>query len=155
MEDYQKTSPPDLFYEAIHLSSTAGASSSSSSLTTTAAPFSDPTDEVVSLTTALQVKLKDVIVKKVPDAVRLAAGVGSTSAVVLEFNGADKFEGEFSYLFLLKGPRDAQQRDVLMARGFVPLLETLRHSLAPFEVRHSWVPGSNLNKLSLVWPVSV
>lgn len=151
MEDFQKTSPADLFYEAVHLSSTA------SHTTTTTLPVeasSDATDDVIATASALQIKLKEVITKKIPDAVRMAAGSGSTTAVVLEFNGGDKFEGEFSYLFLLKGPRDREQRDALVSRGFVPLLPILQHELTPFDVRHSWTPGTNSNRLTLVWPAT-
>lgn len=137
-----------LFYEALQLSSTAPYVPQSLD-----API-ESIDDVVRKAAECQMALKDELLLKVPDAVRIAAGRGMTSNDILEFSGSDRYKGkgEFSYLFLLKGPRDREQRDALFAAGFVPLIEILRFEMAPFEVRHSWTPGTNANKVTLVWP---
>ena len=136
-----------LFYEALQLTSTAPY------VPEITAPVESIAD-VVRKAAECQMALKDELLAKVPDAVRIAAGRGMTSNDILEFSGSDRYKtkGEFSYLFLLKGPRDREQRDALFAAGFVPLIEILRFEMAPFEVRHSWTPGTNANKVTLVWP---
>jgi hypothetical protein len=139
-----------LFYEALHLSSTAVPPSGVPG--TAHGPAVDTTHDVVRKAGEAQAALKSELLQKVPDAVRIAAGKGMTSTEILEFGGSDKFQNEFSFLFLLKGPRDREQRDALFAAGFVPLLDVLKFEMSPFEVRHTWVPGTNANKLTLVWP---
>jgi hypothetical protein len=42
---------------------------------------------------------------------------------------------------------------MLLTNGYVPLLDTLRRELAPFEVRHVWTAGSNENKVVLSWKI--
>jgi hypothetical protein len=137
-----------LFYEALQLASTAPFVPGG------VAEHVESVEDVVRKATECQVALKSELLAKVPDAVRIAAGKGMTSNDILEFGGGDRYKGkgEFSYLFLLKGPRDREQRDALFAAGFVPLIEVLRFEMAPFEVRHSWTPGTNVNKVTLVWP---
>jgi hypothetical protein len=139
------TSFDSLFYEALQLSSTAPC--------VPQGPV-ESIDDVVRKAAECQMALKAELLLKVPDAVRIAAGKGMTSSDILEFSGSDRYKGEFSYLFLLKGPRDREQRDALFAAGFVPLIEVLRFDMAPFEVRHSWTPGTNANKVTLVWPAA-
>lgn len=138
----------ELFNEAIHLSSTA----------TEQEVDSSPRDNrAIEKICKAQEKLKAHIQDKVPDAIRIAAAKGHTMTDIITFHGNDKFiiEGEgdeFPILFLLKGPANPEQRQMLLAEGFVPLLETLRREMAPFEVRHNWTVGTNQNRLSLVWP---
>ena len=63
---------------------------------------------------------------------------------VLVFDGNDTYDGEFFYLFLLKGPRQADP-------GIRPLLATLRRALAPFRVVHEWKTGTVQNRVYVTW----
>lgn len=142
----------ELFNEAVHLAST------------TPEPLpgafgilgSEQDTRAIEKIWKAQEKLKARIMDKVPDAIRMAAAQGHTSTEIISFHGNDKFieEGydEFPLLFLLKGPATQEQRQALLADGFVPLLDVLKRDLVPFEVRHNWTVGTNQNRLSLVWP---
>lgn len=106
-----------------------------------------------------QASLKALILDKVQDSVRVAAARGQTFAEVLEFHGNEQYtlDGDggrtesFPYLFLLKGPTLREQRERLVAEGFKPLLEELRQEVKPFELTHSWVSGTQQNKLVVSW----
>jgi len=110
------------------------------------------TRDIVVETTALQAQLRTRIMGKFSETVLAAAGLGRCYVDVLAFGGTEKYEDDYSFLFLIKGARDDAQRNEMGAAGFVPLLETLRHELAPFEVRHTWAAGSNKNKITVLWP---
>lgn len=90
------------------------------------------------------------------DRVREAAGQGRTEAELLEFNGNDTFDGEFCYLYLLKGPRGQKDRQGPgraqdPSPRVWPLLRTLRTALAPFVVRHLWKTGTVQNSVAVSW----
>jgi hypothetical protein len=111
-----------------------------------------PTAAVCSKISPVQVRLKQSLLKRIPALVREAASQGRTSVDLLAFRGNDKFEDhEFSYLFLLKGPRDHEQHRDLRKYGYVPLLNTLVNDVMPFGLVFRWIPGANLNKLILEW----
>lgn len=80
----------------------------------------------------------------VPEAVRACAARGERHAVVLQFQGPDTFDGEFCYLYLLKGPRGGDPE-------ITPLLVTLRDALKPFRVTHEWRDGTVANTLTVAW----
>lgn len=138
----------DLFNEAVHLASTAPPSAA----TTFGVP--QPCDAISAIWKAQELLKKDFL-DRISDAIRLAAAKGLTTADVFEFHGNQKFQTgdseEFPLLFLLKGPTDHEQRHKLSHDGFMPLLEALRREVAPFELRHSWMPGTNTNKITLSW----
>lgn len=141
-----------LFFEASHLTRSTPIQSIPSQLQQDAAPAEeDSIPTIVHQASQQQEKLKTELLLKIPDCVRLAASKGLLSTNILTFHGNDKFQQEFSYLFLLKGPRNREQRDLLSAAGFVPLLDTLRSECNPFEVRHTWMPGTNENHVTLFW----
>lgn len=100
---------------------------------------------------AAQDKLQAKIEASLPGAVREAASKGDTRAVVLQFSGADLFEEEFCYLFLLRGGRRHEDTRLLRAAGFGPLLYRLRTAFAPFRVHHLWISSTNQNELSVSW----
>lgn len=142
-----------LFFEASHLSKSSTETPPTDDFATfPSSDFASVPDPlaVIAKASVVQKKLKDDILLKVPDCVRLAASKGKLSTDVLTFGGNDQYD-DFSYLFLLKGPRNKDQRDLLFGNGYVPLLETLRRELVPFEVRHVWVGGTNENRLVLTW----
>lgn len=76
--------------------------------------------------------------------VRAAAAEGLHEVDLLSFEGADTFDGEFCFLYLLKGPRQAEE-------GVEPLLPNLRRALAPFRLRHVWRQGTVQNRLVVSW----
>lgn len=116
-------------------------------------PDVDPTAVLCEKAKASQEKLRSELLVKVPMAVRAAAIQGKSSVDILSFTGSEKFEDDFSYLFLLKGPRDREQKYDLYRHGFVPLYDTLMNDVVPFPLTMKWVPGCNLNTLTLEWAV--
>lgn len=113
----------------------------------------NPTETLCQKAKVAQDKLFDVLLDKLPDIVRAAATQGRTTADVLTFSGNDKFCDDFSYLFLMKGPRDREQKYDLYRYGFVPLFDRLTRDVVPFQLMFTWVPGCNLNKVTLEWSV--
>ena len=91
-----------------------------------------------------QTALLERIVEGVPGAVRASATRGERIAAVLEFQGPDTFDGEFCYLYLLKGPRGGDP-------DIKPLLATLRDALTPFRVTHDWRDGTVANAVTVAW----
>lgn len=114
----------------------------------------DEDRELVRKTTQAQDALFGKVLAAAPDAIRAAASQGARAASVLEFQGADMFESagdQFSYLFLLKGPKESPRRRDLTAFGFEPLLLKLRRVLAPFRVNHVWDQATNSNCVHVAW----
>ncbi len=101
-----------------------------------------------------QDKLRDELLAKLPQLVRSSAGQGRSTVDLLTFSGNEKYDDDFSYLFLLKGPREREQKYDLFRHGFVPLFDTLLTDVTPFQLMFTWIPGSNTNKLTLEWSVS-
>ena len=73
-----------------------------------------------------------------------AAREGKHELDLLAFQGSDTFDGEFCYLYLLKGPRQREE-------GVHPLLPRLRRELSPFVVRHVWKAGTVQNRVVVAW----
>lgn len=98
---------------------------------------------------AEQERLFQTLVEAMPSAVLDAAREGRRTAVLLNFEGADKF-GDFCYLYLLKGPR---VRNEMYEIGASPLLNRLRSLLrcAGFCVHHAWQRATNENTLAVSW----
>ena len=111
----------------------------------------DPTVALCEKVVVVQEKLRKELLERLPSIVRAAASQGRSSIDLLTFNGSDKYDDDFSYLFLLKGPRDREQKYDLHTHGFSPLYNTLVRDVFPFELTFTWVPGCNLNKLTLGW----
>lgn len=99
---------------------------------------------------AEQDRMLELILTNVPDAVREAAVKGRRIATVLDFSGADKL-GEFSFLYMLKGPHKHEQRQEMRAMGAKPLIYRVRDALRPFAVHHAWQRATNENTLSVSW----
>lgn len=100
---------------------------------------------------AAQDKLQAQIETSLPNIVREAASKGDTRAVVLRFSGAELFDDEYCYLFLLRGGRRNEDTRLLRAAGFGPLLYKLRAAFAPFRVHHLWISSTNQNEVSVSW----
>lgn len=101
---------------------------------------------------AEQERLFQIVMQSIPGAVREAAACGQRTAVVMRFAGADKLD-EFCFLYMLKGPHNAEHRAEMHAMGARPLLYRLRASLhaAGFGVHHSWQRATNDNSLAITW----
>lgn len=110
-----------------------------------------PTLVLCSRVAQVQDKLKQELFEKIPECVRCAAGKGKNAADILTFTGNEKYDDDFSYLFLLKGPRDREQKYDLHRHGFNPLIDILSREVNPFEVTFTWVPGCNMNKVTVSW----
>jgi hypothetical protein len=113
----------------------------------------NPTETLCARVKKAQEKLRDELLENIPSIVRVAATQGRSVADVLTFSGNEKYDAEFSYLFLLKGPRDREQKYDLYRHGFVPLFDTLMGDVPPFQLLFSWLPGCNLNKLTVEWTI--
>ena len=111
----------------------------------------DPTAALCATVKIAQDTLQRELVDKLPSIVRTAASQGRSTADLLTFSGNEKYDDEFSYLFLVKGPRDREQKYDLYRHGFVPLYDTLSREVHPFKILFTWIPGCNLNKLTLEW----
>lgn len=111
----------------------------------------DPTEALCHNAKRAQDKLFAELFEKLPDSVRTAAAQGRTTAELLTFSGNEKYDDEFSYLFLVKGPRDREQKYDLYRYGFRPLHDRLAQGVLPFTLNFTWVPGCNLNKVTLEW----
>jgi hypothetical protein len=108
--------------------------------------------------------------------IRTAAAAGQRGVKILSFAGPEKFEwtppddaddtttdartvatdddsgsATFSYLFLVKGPREYEAREDLVRDGVGTVLQTLRDDLAPFGVRHEWDQATNHNSVTVFW----
>jgi hypothetical protein len=106
--------------------------------------------------------------------VRTAAAAGQRGVKILSFAGPEKFDwtprgdtttdaaadtatdddsgsATFSYLFLVKGPREYEAREDLVRDGVGTVLQTLRDDLAPFGVRHEWDQATNHNSVTVFW----
>lgn len=94
---------------------------------------------------AAQDRLLGRLLNGLEDRVREAASEGKREVELLVFEGNETFDGEFFYLYLLKGPRDRRGARV------VPLLRTMQQSLAPFSVKHIWKLGTTQNQVVLAW----
>ena len=162
MESAKLLADPDrpvfdiLFNEALHLATTAPGGIQ----IRVSSPKHERNNVGIEKIWRAQDQLKRKIVDSLPDLIRVAAAQGLCSADVLVFGGGDKFkvEGtneEFPLLFLLKGPTDPEQKQKLASEGFLPLLEVLRRDVAPFDLRHSWTVGTNVNKLTVSWRPSM
>jgi hypothetical protein len=132
-----------LYNEAIRISHTAEPTDDDA--------FVDSVASLCADAAQAQATLRDNLLAELPAKVKAAASKGKFSATILEFAGADKFDDNFSYLFLLKGPRDLPQQNDLAARGFVPLYTSLYYRMSPFLVNFQWTPGTNLNSLTVSW----
>lgn len=99
-----------------------------------------------------QDRLFDTIVRGIPTAVMEAASQGKRTAILLKFDGADKF-AEFCYLYMLKGPHKYEHRQEMRAMGVKPLMTKLRDLLCTsgFSVHHSWQRATNENVLCVSW----
>lgn len=93
---------------------------------------------------AAQDRLFETLLHGFEGLVRGAAAEGKHEVDLLAFEGADTFNNEFCYLYLLKGPRQPEA-------GIQPLLPELRRAVAPFRLRHVWRPGTVQNKLVVSW----
>lgn len=93
---------------------------------------------------AAQTKLKAALVDGLEARVREAAAGGARELELLAFEGGDTYDGTFCFLYLVRGPRQADPE-------IVPLLTTLRRELAPFRVRHEWKTGTVMNRVMLTW----
>lgn len=111
----------------------------------------DPTAILCERITLVQKKLRDDLLEKFPGIVKDAAALGKTTADLLAFSGNEKYDDDFSYLFLLKGPRDREQKYDLYQHGFIPLYETLAMDVTPFGMHFTWIPGANQNRVSVHW----
>jgi hypothetical protein len=131
-----------LYIEAIELTRRA---------TTPPPPEVNPTETLCHKAKATQDKLYAELRDKLPGIVRGAASHGKTTADLLTFSGNEKYNDDFSYLFLLKGPRDREQKYDLYRHGFMPLFDRLTKDVVPFQLMFTWVPGCNLNKVTLEW----
>ena len=121
--------------------------------TTTPPADEDPTAALCATVKIAQDKLRTELLEKLPTIVRAAASQGRFTADLLTFSGNEKYDDDFSYFFLLKGPRDREQKYDLYRHGFVPLFDTLLVEVPPFQLTFTWIPGCNLNKLTLEWSV--
>ena len=84
-----------------------------------------------------------------PAIVKAAAEQGHRHAVLCAFDGGDKFD-EFCTLYLLKGPRDRQERKEL---DVVPVLNRLHRMVrgTGFSVAHAWQRATNHNEVTITW----
>lgn len=98
----------------------------------------------VAAVAAAQDRLLRHLLDGVGEGVLEAAGRGKRELDLVAFEGGDTFEGEFTYLYLLRGPRQREP-------GVEPLLPRLRACLAPFRVRHVWKPGTVQNAVVVSW----
>ena len=134
----------NIFNEAIALARTSPPS-----------PFveDNPTAVLCANVKIAQDKLFAELLQKLPLVVLDAAKQGRYTTDLLVFSGNEKYDADFSYLFLLKGPREREQKYDLFRCGFVPLFDTIMTNVTPFQLMFTWVPGCNLNKLTLEWSV--
>ena len=124
----------------------------STSVTTPPPPEPDLTSELVFAVSPVQKQLYGELVDSLETTVLEAAKMGRRHADVLTFHGNEKYKDtDFSYLFLLKGPRDREQRADVFEHGFVPLFDTLMYHFLPFTTQFVWVPGANVNKVRVHW----
>ena len=100
-------------------------------------------DHVRAIKTA-QAQLLRTVTDGLADRVMQAAREGKRELELLAFEGGDTFDGEFCYLYLLKGPRQPED-------GVEPLLPRLRKQLLPFSVRHVWRQGTVQNRVVMAW----
>lgn len=101
---------------------------------------------------AEQDRFLKLLMSRLPEAVRQAAGEGKRTATLLQFSGSDKLD-EFCYLYMLKGPVNPESRAEMKAMGVKPLMHGLRAGLgrAGFGVHHAWQRATNDNLLSVSW----
>jgi hypothetical protein len=87
-----------------------------------------------------------------------AASTGQTRAVLMVFDGNDKFIDDDHHhdavaasplLYLIKGPRQREVRDALRRRPSV--LARLRSTLVPFRISLVWDRRTNTNSLVASW----
>lgn len=124
----------------------------SSHVKTPPPPEPDLTANLISTVAPLQNALRKEIADTLEETVLAAAALGKRHADVLTFHGNEKYkDSDFSYLFLLKGPRDREQRVDVFEHGFVPLYDTLAYDFLPFTLQFKWIPGANVNKLRVHW----
>lgn len=127
--------------------------------------------EFVDRVAKVQEELCRRVYETLDETIRTAAAAGQRSVKVLSFEGPEKFawlpasddtvgdttdDGDtakqtFSYLFLVKGPREYEVREELARDGLGTVLQTLRNELAPFGVRHEWDQATNHNSVSVFW----
>ena len=124
----------------------------SASVTTPPPPELDLTEELVRTVIPIQQELRRELADALDTAVLDAARHGNRHASLLTFHGNEKYKDtDFSYLFLIKGPRDREQRADVFEHGFVPLYDTLAYDVLPFTLQFVWVPGANANTLRVHW----
>jgi len=124
----------------------------SSSITTPPPPDPDLTVALVEQITPVQHRLLRELIDSLEKNVLASAHVGKTYADILTFHGSEKYDDtEFSYLFLIKGPRDRDQRVDLSRHGFRPLYDSILSDIRPFSLQFVWIPGANVNKLRVNW----
>ena len=124
----------------------------SSAVTTPPPPEPDLTSELVYAVVPIQQQLRKDLADALESAVMEAARLGKRHADVLTFHGNEKYnDTDYSYLFLIKGPRDREQRVDIFEHGFIPLFDSLSYDFLPFTLHFVWVPGANVNKLRVSW----
>ena len=106
----------------------------------------------VSIRAAQDAMLEDIAVG-LSDRLERAAVDGERSLRVLEFKGGDTYaDTDLNVLYLVKGPREPEQRDAFREMGLRPLLARIRDVLGPFfAVRHTWEQATNGNAVALEW----
>jgi hypothetical protein len=97
-------------------------------------------------------RLRAELLSALPGAVREAAAAGQRAAVLLRFQGADKL-GDYCYLYMIKGPRDRDEKNRLRAWRVRPLLHDLGEALRQqgFKLHHAWQRSTNENTLTVMW----
>lgn len=91
-----------------------------------------------------QAKLMGGLLDTFRERVEEAARAGKREVDLLTFYGPETFEGNFFYLYLVRGPRTPEE-------GVEPLLGRLQKELAPFAVRHEWNQGTVFNRVIASW----
>jgi hypothetical protein len=116
-------------------------------------PQEDPVKSLCHAVQIVQEKLLTDIGNCFASTVLEAASKGKTSALLLSFEGNEKYQNsDFSYLFLLKGPRERSQLiELTLKGGFRPLYDTLQEEFYPFRCEYIWMPGLNRNELRVLW----
>lgn len=111
-------------------------------------PCCDLRDTDEAAVRAAQARLFDSMVTDLPARIVEAAKAGRRDLELLVFDGSATYDGEYFFLYLLLGPRGPDRH---ASPRVVPLLDTLRTSLAPFEVTHIWRPGTVQNQVLVSW----
>lgn len=94
--------------------------------------------------------LVDEVCEGFRDKVTKAVEAGQKSTEIFVFAGDDRFDDEYSYLFLVNGPKRAR-RDYFDKLYVMPFMARLYRRVRPFEPSLTYIPEANENIVTLTW----